>query len=321
LNEVFSEEFGEKNHYFFDEVQNATGWELFVRSLLDGKKHVVLTGSNASLLSRELGTRLTGRHLSYELFPFSYAEFLKLAGKKQGENSFRDYLQKGGFPEYLKNGKPEILQHLLNDILARDVSIRHKIRSLKTVKEMALFLLSNVGKEFTYNSLKKTFGLGSTNTAVSFVSFFEDAYLLFTVPKFDYSLKKQLVNPKKAYSIDNGLTSVNSASLSQDEGRLLENAVFLQLRRKHKDVYYFKKTGECDFVVREGRKVTSVVQACVEVTEENRKRELSGLVEAMRAFNLDTGTIVTLAQEDVVNEGGKKIFLKPAWKWFLTQTR
>ena len=169
--------------YFFDEIQNVEKWELFVRTMLDQGKHFLITSSNASLLSKELGTRLTGRHLLKELFPFSYPEYLIFTSTKAGPETFNEYLKKGGFPEYLRFGRSEILQELLNDIVMRDIVVRHKLRSPKSIKEMALFLISNIGVEFSYNSLAKTFNLGSTNSAISFVSYLEDSYLLFTVPK------------------------------------------------------------------------------------------------------------------------------------------
>lgn len=315
LDEIFNEEYGSQNHYFFDEIQNIDKWELGVRYLLEQKKHVILTGSNASLLSKELGTRLTGRHLRFELFPFSYSEFLLFLKEKPMIRSFDEYLQKGGFPEFLKTNKSEVLQELLNDLIARDIVVRHKIRSAKTIREMAIFLLTNVGKEFSYTSLKKTFKLGSVNSAISFVSYLEDSYLLFTISKFDYSLKKQAVNPKKIYSIDNGLSNANSGSFSLDSGRMLENAVFLHLRRKHRDIYYFKQKNECDFVIKEKEKGTKAIQVCWELTEDNKERELSGLTEAIESLKLKNGLIITHNQEDIIKVQNKTIHIKPAWKW------
>jgi len=317
LNEVFEEEFGKSNYYFFDEIQNVGKWELFVRAMLDKKKYVVITGSNASLLSKELGTRLTGRHLRCELFPFSFKEFLKFTGKKADLSSFEGYLIKGGFPEYLKHNKAEILQELLNDIIARDIVIRYKLKNLKTVKEMAIYFLTNVGKEFSYNNLKKTFNLGSVNTAISFISYFEDSYLLFTVPRFDYSLKKQLVSAKKVYSIDNGLSTVNSVSFSGDNGRMLENLVFIHLRKKYNDIFYFKEKNECDFLVKEKEKIARAIQVCFKVDEDNKEREINGIIEAMEKFKLKEGLILTHNQEDELRIENKKITIKPAWKWLI----
>jgi len=317
LNSIFAEEYGECEYYFFDEIQNVLKWELFVRSMLDKKKKVIITGSNASLLSKELGTRLTGRHLRYELFPFSFIEMLKLKNKNPNAESFGEYLSKGGFPEYLKYSKPEILQELLDNIIFRDIVVRHKLREVKTIKDMAVYLLTNVGKEFTYNSLKKTFNLGSTTTVTSFVSYFEDSYLLFAIPKFDYSLKKQLVNPKKIYSVDNGLSRVNSASFSSDKGRMLENSVFVRLRRRYASLFYFKGKNECDFLVKEKEKIKAAMQVCYDLNNDNKDREINGLTEAMDKFSLKQGLILTYSQEDEFKINGKKIIVKPTWKWML----
>ena len=150
-------------------------------------------------------------------------------------------LSTAGFPEYLKIGKNQILQELFNDIITRDVVVRHKIRSAAVAKSMALYLLTNVGTAFSYNKLRKMFDISSVNSVISFVSHFEDSYLLFTVPKFDYSLKKQLINPKKVYSIDNGLSNVNSASFSADKGKMLENMVYVNLRAAVRRYSIFSK--------------------------------------------------------------------------------
>ena len=315
LDEVFLEEYGEQKYYFFDEIQNAQKWELFVRAILDKKKHAIITGSNASLLSKELGTRLTGRHLNYELFPFSFVEFLKFMNQKPDKKSFEEYFQKGGLPEYLKLSRVEILQELLNDVITRDIVARHGLKNMKIIKDMALFLLTNIGKEFSYNNLRKMFNLGSTNTAVSFVSYLEDSYLLFTVPKFDYSLKKQQVNPKKIYCIDNGLAFVNSSSFSEDKGRLLENIVFINLRKNHKDIFYFREKHECDFIVKDGAKISEAVQVCLELNEENKEREINGILEALKKFELNKGVILTYEQEDELKTEGKTIKILPVWKW------
>ena len=224
-------------------------------------------------------------------------------------------MQKGGFPEYLQFGRSEILQELLNYIIMRDIVVRYKLRNPKIIKEIALFLISNVGVEFSYNSLARTFSLGSTNSAISFVSFLEDSYLLFTVPKFSYSLKKQSVNPKKVYVIDNGLADVNSVSFSSNKGRMLENAVFLDLRRNRKEVFYFRNKKECDFVVKEENKITQAIQVCYDLNEDNKNREIDGLIEALETFNLSEGLILTLDQQDTLRIDGKNIKVVPAWRW------
>jgi predicted AAA+ superfamily ATPase len=315
LDEIFREEFGESGNYFFDEIQNIENWELFIRTMLDKKKHFLITGSNASLMSKELGTRLTGRHLKQELFPFSYCEFLNFTSRRKGLDSFGEYLLKGGFPEYLKYGRSEILQELFTDIIMRDIVVRHKLRSPKVLREMALYLISNIGVEFSYNSLAKTFSIGSTNSAIAFVSYLEDSYLLFTVSKFDYSLKKQAVNPKKVYLVDNGLADVNSVSFSSNKGRMLENCVFLELRRAGKEIFYFRENKECDFLVKERNAIVMAIQVCYELNEDNKQREIEGLVEAMKKFDLPDGTILTFGQQDELEISGKTIKILPVWRW------
>src|SRR3989338_3420328 len=315
LNDVFVEENGKSDYYFFDEIQNAQKWEIFVRQMLDKKMHFVLTGSNASLLSKELGTRLTGRHLRFELFPFSFREFLKLTKKKPGIDSFKSYLKKGGFPQYIKDKRNEILYELLNDIITRDIVIRYNLRNSKLVKEIAVYMSTNIGKEFSYRSLKETFGLGSVNTLISLISYFEDSYLFFTVPRFSYSLKKQIKNPKKIYAIDNGLSATNSASFSEDKGRMLENAVFLHLRRKYKNIFYFREKHECDFLVVEKNNIIAAIQVCYELNDDNKEREIKGLQEALENLNLKEGLILTFDQEDELSVVNKKITVMPVWKW------
>ena len=318
LDEIFHELYGESNYYFFDEIQNIPKWELYVRRLVDLKKRVIITGSNASLLSKELGTRLTGRHLTHELFPFSFREFLKIEKKEADIHSFEKYFTQGGFPEYVQFNRPDVLQALLNDIIARDISARHKIRSQKELKELSIYLLTNIGKQITYNSLKKIFKLGSVNSIISFISYFEDAYLIFTIPKFDYSHKKMIVNPKKVYSIDNGLSINNSVSFFDDRGRLLENIVFINIRRKHKDIMYYQDNNECDFIVRKRNEVSEAIQVCYELNGDNQERELNGLKEAMEKFKLKEGLILTYNQTDEFDIKGMKIKVIPVWKWLLS---
>ena len=315
LDEIFIEEYGESEYFFFDEIQNIQQWEIFVRSRLDQGKKFVITGSNASLLSKELGTKLTGRHLRYELFPFSYREMLKFLNKENNIASFKYYLKNGGFPEFLKLNNEQILQELFNDIVLRDIVARYGIREIKLIKELGIYLLTNVGKEFSFNKLKRIFHAGSINTIISFISYFEESYLLFSISKFSFSLKKQIVNPKKIYSIDNGLTKANSTSFSADHGRMLENLVFQELKRRYKKIFYFKENGECDFVIKEKEKITLAIQVCHELNENNMKREFDGLIEALIKFNLKEGLVLTYDDEDEVIYENKKIIIKPVRNW------
>jgi uncharacterized protein len=317
---TMKELFGDNGVYFFDEVQNVHGWERFVRYLVDRKERVVLTGSNASLLSPELGTKLTGRHLRVEMFPFSYKEFLDMKKEKPSVHSFETYLMKGGFPEYLKREEPPILHELLSDVVMRDIAVRFGIKNTDILHRIAIYLISHVGKEFSYNSIKNMFKIKSVQSVIDYVSYFENAYLLFTIPRFSYSYKKQQVNPKKVYSIDNGFSYNNSASFSKDNGKMLENMVFLGLRRTFKDIFYFQEDNECDFVIKEREKVTKAVQVCFDFNEENQKREMQGLLTALNQFTLKEGLILTYNQEDTFVINKKKIVVKPVWKW-LCQTK
>lgn len=317
LDEVFNEENGKSEFYFFDEIQNIEGWEIFVRQKLDEGKHLVITGSNASLLSRELGTRLTGRHSDFEMFPFSYKEYLNYKKSEPGVNSFEGYLTEGGFPEYLKFYENDYLQDLLRNILIRDIAIRHNIRNTKVLNELAVYLLSNIGKPFSFQRLRKMFNFGSTSTIIDYISFMEDSYLIFTLKKFDYSLKKQSVNPKKIYTIDNGLASANSLSYTSDKGGLLENVVFIKLRSKYNGLYYYSQQNECDFVIRDKGEIIQAMQVCFEINADNKNREFEGLLEAIKFLNLAEGLLLTMDEEDTVEYKGYKIIIKPVWKWML----
>lgn len=305
--------------YFFDEIQNVNSWEIFIRELHERGEKIFITGSNASLLSKELGTRLTGRHLRHELFPFSFQEFLKFKKFKANLQSFEKYIENGGFPEYLTSENHEVLQNLLKDIVLRDIAIRHSVKNTKTLMEIALFLVSNVGKPCTYNSLKKTFNVGSANSISDYLTWLEDSYLLFFLQRFSYSAKTSAINPRKVYAIDTALISANSLSFSEDSGRLLENIVYLHLRKTYDKLFYYKEKGECDFVVFEKNKCKKVIQVCNELHDENKKRELTGLLEAITFFKLTEGYILTHNQKDELLIDGKKIILIPVFKWLQEQ--
>lgn len=310
------EAFGECSTYFFDEIQVVENWELFIRNLHDRGKTIVITGSNASLLSKELGTKLTGRNVQLELFPFCFVEFTKFLNLDISEQSFQNYLKKGGFPDFLKTNDIPYLQQLFRDILYRDIAVRYSIRNVKILEELALFLLSNVGKEYSLNKLKKVFGIGSANSVGDYIRWFEDSYLIFTVPKFSWSLKSVAINPKKIYAIDTGLASANSLSVSADHGRLLENAVFLELRREGKEIYYFKERRECDFIVKNGTVISEVIQVCWDLNHDNQEREINGLWEAMDYLNLKSGIIITMNQSDTFRREDKLINVVPGFRWF-----
>jgi predicted AAA+ superfamily ATPase len=306
---------GDTSYYFFDEIQNVPQWELFVRKLHDQGKVICITGSNASLLSKELGTRLTGRNITKELFPFNYNEYCTFYSYKQDSDSAAKFMNDGGIPLFLKTHEITYLHQLLRDILYRDIIARYGIRNGKLVEELTLFLISNIAKPYSLNGLKKTFNLGSANSVSDYVSWLEDSYLFFSLPRFSWSLKSVAVNQKKIYSIDTGFAQANSLSFSSDKGRLFENMIYLSLRRKFTDLYYFREKGECDFVVKEKEKVTQVVQACFDLNSDNLQREMNGLKEAMDFLGLQEGTIVTLNQTDLFINDDKHIRVVSANDW------
>lgn len=314
---IMKELYGEKGIYFFDEIQNVDRWEKFIRYLIDRKERIVISGSNASLLSRELGTKLTGRHIQIEMFPFSFKEFLDMKRKKPTIESFGEYFYKGGFPEYLKKENPSILHGLLSDVVMKDIAVRFGIKNTAILNKIAIYLISNAGKEFSYNSIKKMFGIKSVQSVINYISYFENAYLVFTLPRFSYSYKQQQVNPKKVYSIDNGFSYNNSASFSKDKGRMLENTVFIGLRKEFKDIFYFQGRNECDFLVKEKDKITHAIQVCFDFNEENKDREINGLMEVLKEFGLKEGVILTYNQTDEFLVEGTKILIKPVWKWLI----
>ncbi|PKP29879.1 MAG: hypothetical protein CVT99_15510 [Bacteroidetes bacterium HGW-Bacteroidetes-16] len=304
--------------YFFDEIQNVPGWEIFIRQLHDRNEKVYLTGSNATLLSKDLGTRLTGRHIRHELFPFSYEEFLIYRQIENTVDSLNRYLLQGGFPEYLETLQTEVLQNLLKDIVFRDISIRYAIRNTASLMDICLYLLSNIGKEISFNNLRKTFSVGSANTVSDYLSWLADAYLLFFLPRFSWSARSIAANPRKVYAIDNGLVNANTLSFSADRGRMLENAVYQYLRRQGVDLYYFRENRECDFVVFGQKKCMQLIQVCEVLDQDTLKREVEGLQEAMKFFKMTDGYILTLDQKDSLEMEGYHIRVMPVFEFFTT---
>ena len=306
---------GDKKFYFFDEIQNIENWEIFIRKLHDRKKAICITGSNASLLSKELGTRLTGRNIQKELFPFSYREFCKFFKLGKSESSLEKYIQKGGFPAFLQHTDTTYLQQLFRDILYRDIIVRHGVRNAKLFEQLSSFLISNIGSEYSLNKLKNIFGIGSANSVADYISWLEDSYLLFSLPRFSWSLKSIAVNPKKIYAIDTGFINANSQSFSKDRGRLLENAVYLHLRKSRNEIFYFREKGECDFLVKDKNKITEAIQVCYDLNTDNLSREMKGLEEAMELFQLKKGTLITFNQKDTLHTSKGKINVIPASEW------
>lgn len=329
LNEVLMEVYNNPAIYFFDEIQNIEKFEIFVRRLQDQNKKVVITGSNASLLSKELGTRLTGRYKAFEVYPFSFNEFLRfkkivfskewfyVAEKKVTLiKLFEQYFNDGGFPEYLKNRDKDYIRTIFENILYRDIIARYSIKRQKIIKELVNILATNISSLFTYNSLKKSLSLANSITVKEYISYLSNSYLFFELQKFDFSIRKQLNSPKKIYLIDPAFSQLG-LSFSTNKGKILENVVFIDLKKRNKEIYYYAAESECDFVVREGTKIKEVIQVCYALNESNKEREINGLLEAMGKFGLKEGTILTYEQEEEIKNRNKRIKVIPVWKWLI----
>lgn len=328
LLEVFIELYGEQKVIFFDEIQYVSGWEKFVGRLFSSGYKIFITGSSANLLSRELGTALTGRHLKMELYPFSFREYLryyqqedsyKMTGDRAKlKKNFHQFLEYGGFPEVLESKNKEELKQLYQDVLVKDLLVRFKIRDDKAFRELVLYLLSNIGVPVSFNNLRKTLGLKSVSQVKNYVSYLEEAYLVFLLYKYDYSLGKQMINDRKIYGIDTGMIKAVSFRFSEDAGRYLENLVFLELKRREKEIYYYKDEGECDFIVRKGLKISEAIQVTTELNQVNTQREINGLLSAIKKYNLKEGLILTNDTEENRKIGDIRIKIMPIWKWLLS---
>ena len=333
LLEVLYELFGEQKTFYFDEIQNVDQWERFVRRLHDTGNKVYITGSNARMLSRELGTHLTGRYLARELYPFSFKEFIMLKNPDLlGQNHyktnvraeilalFHEYFNNGGFPNFIKTGDELALKTLFENILYRDVMVRNKITNEKEMKELISFLAGNYARLSTNSELAGVIGVKNPTTIKNYLGFLADSYLVFQIGKYDYSVSKQILNPKKSYFIDNGLVRRVGFSFSDNLGHLLENLVFIELMRRGKTVFYHKNGQECDFVLVEGKIVTTAIQVTYAMpNEKTRKREVDGLMEAMNVYKLHSGLIITDDTEEEITINDKKITIIPAWKWLLEE--
>jgi len=284
----------ESPYILLDEIQNIPNWERFVRGLHEKKEaKILISGSTSKLFSEGLGTLITGRWLDLDIYPLDFKEFLNfkdiniidnlsiISNKIKIKQSLREYLEFGGFPLVaLQEEKSEILRRYFEDIIIRDVGEKNNIRKLKKLKSLAKYYLTNFSSLISYRKISKFMDL-SLDSIERFSNYMQEAYLIFFVPKFSYSLKEQEVNLRKVYCIDPGLVNLVSFRFSENIGRLYENLVFLLLTFNEKEVYYYKDKYECDFVIKEGKKITNAIQVCYNLNKENEEREFNGLIEAM----------------------------------------
>ena len=301
-----------------DEVQDIVGWEKFVVGCLDRKLRVMVTGSNAKLLSREFGTKLTGRHLNIELFPFSYPEFLRFTKKRASKSSIDEYLSIGGFPAYVESRQRMVLSELFNDILYRDIVVRYSLKDAAPIKGLATFLLGHVGCRISPSRIKDSVHVASASTILEYFNYLEETYLVQRIPRFAASQKASMSAPKKVYACDTGLVSAIESIDEASLGHKLENLVYLKLRNPDDSMFYFVNDAdgtECDFVIERRDGTFGAVQVCWELSRDNEEREINGALRAMERFGLKEAVLVTRDQSDLINEDGRMIRVVPAWKW------
>lgn len=326
----------EEQYVVLDEVQVIEGWEKFARYLHENRQaHVFITGSSSKLLSSEYSTVLAGRHIDTEVYPLSFKEYMEFKGlrieskldmiseRHRIKRGLKEYIETGGFPKVAledeERNKKELLYTYFRDILIKDVTIRYKIRDIAKLEELSKYYLTNISSPNSYNRIKNIIKT-SPDTVERYSSYIESTYMLFFIKKYSYSLKEQILNPRKVYCIDTGLRNTVAFAFSEDYGRLIENIVFMHLRRKYRDIFYWKneKQKEVDFLINEKNRVTQAIQVCWEMSsEKTRKRETEALLLAMDTFDLKEGLILTEDSEEEILLDNKKITVMPVWKWLL----
>ncbi|GHV59612.1 AAA family ATPase [Bacteroidia bacterium] len=324
--------YGDFKHLFLDEIQNVEGWHLFVNRLLRQGIRLIITGSNANLLSGELSTHLTGRYVEIELFPFSFSEMLDYKKIKHNamttkELAFRrqayfDYLKQGGFPEMFQIGetqKREYLRTLFQSIIFKDIVKRFNIKYIKTLSDISNVLLNNISREISYTKIAKTLGIRSVHTAQNYVSYLEQAYLFLSVPRFSYKSIARAGN-RKTYAIDPAFVSFLPEITGTNEGYLLENIVFLELCRRRTnssfDIYYYNNNYEIDFVIAQNGKIQELIQVSLTLeNEKTRKREISALLKGADELRCNNLKIITQDEQETIFESGKKIEIVSVIDW------
>lgn len=331
LYQMLVEVFGERKIFIIDEIQNIPGWEHFVRRFMDLGLKFYITGSNASLLSRELGTRLTGRYIPIELFPFSFTEYLKFQDEPIPDISrmttverarlkaaMNAYLQAGGIPDALKYPELPLLRTLYDDVLYRDIATRHRIDAVTALKELAFYLISNPASLVSFNKLKEQLKLGSVNTISSYIDYMENSWLIFTLNLYDFSVKRQQIAPKKIFCIDTGLSNTVGFNFSPNTGKLLENLVFLTLRRQTREIYYYTTPAgyEVDFYLPEKRQLIQVAQHLENPS--TREREVRALEDAVKRVNAQSALILSDTNEEGFEINNIPVVIRSVAEWMIS---
>lgn len=326
--------YGEFEYLLLDEIQNVDGWPLFVNRLLRQNMHLLITGSNAKLLSNELTTHLTGRHQKIALYPFSFAEYTdykkintkSFTTKAQAElkRALHDYLQQGGFPELLtETNKQGYIMGLLEAVIKRDITKRFRVRYPEVLYRLATHLIDNFAQEYNADTLAKLFGV-SDHTIDTYCKYLQEAFLLLSVHRFSYKSKER-IRGEKLYVIDPAfIANRQNIFASQSLGWRLENVVFIELLHRASkyfaDVFYYRdRTFEVDFIIAKSGRVEGLYQVCYDMTDEKtRKREINSLLQGAHKFNCSNLTIVTFEQEEtIIVDDQHTIHVVPATKWLI----
>ena len=324
-------------YFILDEIQKVNGWERFVSRLRTSNK-IVITGSNSDLLRGDLATFLTGRHIDAELLPFSFREYLRATDITLDENwaystssiatikkALSEFMEKGGFPEVNKFGSI-MLNGIYRDIIENDIIRHHKLRNPQSLRELAKYLISNIGKEITFNKLKASLEIKDSHTIAKYSAYISDSYLIFLLERFSYKLKEQFKAPKKVYCIDSGLANNVAFKLSKDPGRLMENIVFIELLRRklysnpNWELYYWKdyRGREIDFVIKTAESVKQLIQVTyASGKSEIEEREIASLAIASAEMKCDNMLVITWDYEGTMSMGDKTVAFVPLWKWLL----
>ena len=323
----------------FDEIQNLPNWELFVNRLHRSGYNLVLTGSNAHLLSQELATHLTGRHMPIEILPFNFEEFLrakkfdtnseyKLLPNNHGEllNLMENYLVNGGFPEVVVNNvdPKDYLGVLFDALLFKDVVKRHKVKFSTQVGNLAAHMVNNFSKLYTVRKIMEILNLKSTTTIEKYINYLEEAYLIFSLLRYSPKSRERIKSPRKVYAVDNGFVTAKAVQHSPDKGKLMENLVFVELVKRgyepNRELFYYKTRNdrEIDFVVKKGIEVVELIQVCYEsINPDVEQREVKALVEASGELNVQKLTVLTWDEKREVKKDKVTVQFIPLWEWLL----
>lgn len=327
--------YGHPRYLFFDEIQNLPRWEMFVNRLQRQGFRLLITGSNANLLSSELATHLTGRHASLVLFPFSFSEVLAASEGQRTEiekmAALDTYAEQGGYPEPLlkKIDRRDYLRNLLQSTLYKDIVKRFKIRSVQGIEDLALYLMSNIAREYSFNALSGVTKCRSVHTIDKYIRYLQEAYLVFSLPRFSFKVKDQAGHNKKIYCTDNGLAVSAGFRFSADRGALYENLVAVALKREEIagriSLFYWRspQNEEVDFIIKEGLHVTRLIQVCSDITNpKTLKREMRALIKASQELYCDELLLlndrVDRTETFRWQNGERPIRLMPLWQWLET---